>query len=152
MWLSRKHTSVQLLLPLAALLALPACDDDDATNPPVPVEWEAVLAGVGEFEDVAGTVLVSALPTRFTAEIEIEDATPNDDYNWTVALGTCAAPGNAFGVADRYPELEIAANGTAAEAALVNVALDEEEEYIVRVTDVDGQNTVTVACGALEVQ
>lgn len=152
MLLKRKTLSgAQYVLPLMAMLALPACDDDPA-EPPVTSEWEATLVGVGAYAAVDGAAVVTARSTRFTAEIEIEGAAANVDFNWTLARGTCASPGAAIGAADRYPELEVAANGTASAEALVTVALDEDEDYIVRVTDVNGSSTVAVACGALEVQ
>ncbi|HET9439037.1 MAG TPA: hypothetical protein VFO52_02655 [Longimicrobiales bacterium] len=152
MLFKRKTLSgAQYVLPLMAMLALPACDDDPA-DPPVTAEWEATLVGIGAFDEVEGVVLVAARTTSFTAEIEIEGAAANANFNWTLARGTCANPGAAIGAADRYPELEVAANGTASAEALVTAALDEDEDYIVRVRDVNGSGVVVVACGALEVQ
>ena len=42
-------------------------------------------------------------------------------------------------------------DGSAAAEAEVSAALDEDDDYIVRVLDESGAAPVTVACGALEV-
>jgi hypothetical protein len=135
---------------LASTIALAACDDDP-TNPVVPVEWEAQLAGVGEFEDVEGLAAVSATSTSFDAAIEIANAEEDAEFTWRVAEGTCAAPGDRVGAADRYPDLTVEADGTAAADADVTATLDEDEDYIVSVLDETGEDPVTVACGALAI-
>jgi hypothetical protein len=139
------------LLLLAALTAT-ACDDDDPADPPEPVTWEATLAGVGANDDLEGTATVEATSTRFIAEIAIEGGVANDEFKWTVARGTCGTPGAVIGAASSYPDLEVGANGTAAAEATVNVRLDEDDDYIVRVIDVGGSAPVTAACGALGVE
>ncbi|HEX2167126.1 MAG TPA: hypothetical protein VHG09_07790 [Longimicrobiales bacterium] len=136
---------------LASTLALAACDDDSPTDPVTPVEWEAQLAGVGEFEDVEGLAAVSSTATSFDAAIEIAGAEEDAVFTWRVAEGTCAQPGDRIGAADRYPDLEVEADGTASAEADVTAALDEEEDYIVSVLDETGEAAVTVACGALEI-
>lgn len=137
---------------LASTIALAGCDDDSPTDPVVPVEWEAQLAGVGEFADVEGLAAVSATATSFDAAIEIANAEEDAAFTWRVAEGTCAAPGDRVGAADRYPDLEVEADGTASAEADVTAALDEDGEYIVSVLDEAGQAPVTVACGALEIE
>lgn len=136
---------------LACTIALAACDDDSPTDPVVPVEWQAQLAGVGEFADVDGLAAVSSTATSFDADIEIANAEEDAEFTWRVAEGTCAAPGARVGAANRYPDLEVAADGTASAEADVTAALDEDGEYIVSVLDETGQAAVTVACGALEI-
>lgn len=137
---------------LASTIALAACDDDSPTDPVVPVEWEAQLAGVGEFEDVEGLAAVSATSTSFDAAIEIANAEEDAEFTWRVAEGTCAAPGDRLGAADRYPDLTVEADGTASAEADVTASLDEDEDYIVTVLDESGEDPVTVACGALEIE
>jgi hypothetical protein len=61
-------------------------------------------------------------------------------------------PGDRIGGADRYPDLEVEEDGTAAAEADVTAALDEEEDYIVSVLDESGAEPVVVACGTLAVQ
>jgi hypothetical protein len=130
--------------------ALAACDDDPIQ--PVPaVEWAADVVGVGEYAAVEGIAAVSARQTSFDADIEIAGAGEGAAFTWQVAAGTCAEPGDRIGAANRYPDLEGEADGTAAAEANVTAALDEEEEYIVRVLDESGDEPVTVACGALEI-
>lgn len=152
MWLELGRKSTLLVLPLVTAFTLAACDDDDATNPPLDTEWAATLVGVGTHGEVDGTAVVESNSTRFVAEISITGATAQADFGWTLARGTCATPGTALGAANRYPELDVASNGSAAAEASVPVGLDEDEDYIIRVFDVTGTTTVTVACGALDVQ
>jgi len=134
------------------MFALAACDDDSPTDPVVPVEWEAQLAGAGVYEDIEGLAAVSSTATSFDAAIEIANAEEGAEFTWRVAEGTCAAPGDRVGAADRYPDLEVGADGTAGAEADVTGALDEDGDYIVRVLDETGQAPVTVACGALEIE
>jgi hypothetical protein len=151
MWFELGRKSTLLVLPLVTAFTLAACDDD-TTNPPLDTEWEATLVGVGTHGEVDGTAVVESNSTRFVAEISITGATAQADFGWTLARGTCASPGTALGAANRYPELDVASNGSAAAEANVPVGLDEDEDYIIRVFDVTGTTTVTVACGALDVQ
>ena len=77
------------VLAMVALLAIAACDDDPADPPPTTV-WEAVLEGIAPYEDVEGTAEVAATSNSFNAEIAIEGASEDDEFDWTVARGTCA--------------------------------------------------------------
>lgn len=135
---------------LASTIVLAACDDDP-TDPVVPVEWDAQLAGVGTYDDVEGLAAVSSTATSFDAAIEITNATEDAVFTWRVAEGTCAEPGDRIGAAERYPDLEVGEDGTAEADADVTAALDEDGEYIVSVLDESGDDPVTVACGALEI-
>lgn len=146
---ARRLTALSATL-LASTLLLAACEDDP-TTPVVPVEWESQLAGVGTFDEVEGLAAVSSTSTSFDAAIEITGAAEDAVFTWSVAGGTCAAPGNRVGAADRYPDLEVAADGTASAEAEVTAALAEDGDYIVRVLDETGQQPATVACGALEI-
>jgi hypothetical protein len=128
---------------LASVAFTAACDD--ATAPEDPVLWESELAG----DEVEGLADVSAASGSFAVEIEIANAEPEAELTWRVAAGTCAAPGTRVGAANRYPVLEVDANGLAEAEAVVPAALDEEEDYIVAVLDESGAQPVYVACGAL---
>lgn len=141
----RRFASLTVSL-VASTVVLAACDDDPV-DPIVPVEWLATLTG----DDVEGVASASAAGNSFDAAIEIENAEEDAVFTWGVYAGTCAAPGARIGAADRYPDLEVAADGTAEAEAEVNAALDEEDPYIVRVLDESGAQTVTIACGVLEV-
>lgn len=147
---TRRIASLTVSL-LASTFILAGCDDDP-TEPVTPVEWEAAVAGDGEFEDIEGVAAVSAVATSFDAAIEIANAEADAVFAWHVADGTCAEPGDRIGGADRYPDLEVEADGTAAAEADVTAALDEEEDYIVSILDESGAEAVIVACGTLEVQ
>jgi hypothetical protein len=136
---------------LASTIVLAACDDDSPTDPVVPVEWEAQLAGVGDYDEVDGLAAVSSTATSFDAAIEIANATEDAVFTWRVAEGTCAEPGDRVGAANRYPDLEVGEDGTADADADVTAALDEAGEYIVSVLDESGDEPVTAACGALEI-
>lgn len=133
------------VLALMAVLAVAACDDDPAE--PDTTLLEAVLEGIEPYEDVEGDVDIESRSNSFTAEISIAGANEGDEFDWTVARGTCAQPGNAVGQAASYPALQVDEEGTASAEATVNVALDEDEDYIVRVIDNSGQEPAPVACG-----
>jgi hypothetical protein len=147
---TRRFASLAISL-LSSSFILAGCDDDP-TNPVTPVEWEAAVEGEGEFADIEGIAAVSAVATSFDAAIEIANAEADAVFAWHVADGTCAEPGDRIGGADRYPDLEVEEDGTAAAEADVTAALDEEEDYIVSVLDESGAEPVVVACGTLEVQ
>lgn len=136
---------------LAFTVFLGACDDDSPIEPSDTVEWEAQLAGTAAYEEVEGLASVSSTATSFDAAIEIANGEDGAVFTWQIAAGTCAQPGDRVGAADRYPELEVAADGTAEAEADVTAALDEEDEYIVRVLDASGTAPATVACAALEI-
>lgn len=128
-----------------------ACDDSP-TTPVTPVEYQAALVGTDGHDEVEGSASVTARATGFDAEIEIANAETDAVYTWHVATGTCTQPGSRVGTADRYDDLEVAEDGTAAAAADVPVALSSSGSYIVRVLDESGDEPVTVACGALETE
>lgn len=130
-------------------VVLGACDDDP-TNPDPANAWEATLAGQGTHAEVAGEAAVLSNSVAFAAEIALEDAPADAVFEWAVVEGTCAEPGDVVGEASAYPELEVAANGTAAAEADDDVSLDVDEDYAVVVTDESGAASVLVACGALE--
>jgi hypothetical protein len=148
-----RHPSGRPVLPRLALIvfaatAFVACDDDP-TDPDT-LSWDAELAGVGEFDDVTGIAEVISGTASFVAGIEISDAPEDAEFAWTLRAGTCAAPGTAVGTAASYPTLEVDDDGEAGEQANIAAALDEEDDYIVFVSDESGDESVTVACGALE--
>jgi hypothetical protein len=145
----RRVATVSLSL-LACVLGATACDDDP-TEPIDAVEWTAELAGAGEYADVEGLAAVTSTATSFDAAIEIAGAEADAVFAWLIAEGTCAEPGDRVGAADRYPELEVEQDGTAAAEADVTAALDEEGDYIVSVVDESGAEDVTVACSAIVV-
>ena len=128
----------------AAAAATGACDDD-GTSPPDPVLWEAELAS----NVLAGLVDVSAQSNGFTAAIGIEDAAVDAVFTWHIAEGTCAVPGDRIGAATIYPELEVAADGTAEAEATVAFGLEDDGDYIAEVFADDEGEAVQVACGAL---
>ena len=134
---------------LASTIALAACDDDPV-DPVDAIEWEAELSGVGEYAEVEGIGALSATTNSFDAAVEIANATEDAVFIWEVAEGTCAQPGDRLGAATDYPDLEVAANGTASAEADVNAAVDEEEDYVLRVIDDSGNAPVVAACGAFE--
>lgn len=135
---------------IASTLMLAACDEDPV-QVVVPDEWQAELAGVGAYEDVDGLAAVSSISTAFEATIDIASAEEGAEFTWRVAEGTCGAPGDRVGAADRYPDLEVEADGTATAEANVTAALADEDDYIVAVIDESGEDPVTVACGALAI-
>lgn len=135
---------------LASTLAVAACDDDPV-QPSADIEWEAELTGVGEYAEVEGLAAMSSSRTSFDVAIEIANATEDDVFAWEVAEGTCAEPGDRLGTAADYPDLEVAADGTAGAEADANAALDEDGDYVVRVIDDSGEAPVVVACGAFAV-
>ena len=139
-------------LPIAMLLFAAAACDDDSSEPGDPIEWTADVAGVGTFDEVEGTATVLSTSSAFEAAIEIASAPADTSFVWRVATGTCTQPGTIVGTADRYPELETAANGSAEAEANVTAALNPSGSYIVRVTDESAATPVTVACGALNVE
>jgi hypothetical protein len=130
---------------------LAACDDDPVQVVP-PVEWQAEIAGVDAHEAVEGLAVVASTATAFAAEIEIANAEEDAVFTWRVAEGTCANRGDRIGGANRYPDLEVEADGTATAEAAVTAALDEDEDYIVAVYDESGATAVLVACGPLAVE
>ncbi|HEX6308057.1 MAG TPA: hypothetical protein VFZ69_07710 [Longimicrobiales bacterium] len=132
---------------LACSIGLAACDDSP-TDEGDPIEWEADLTS----NDLDGTVLVSSTRTRFEATIEIANADATEEYAWRIATGTCAQPGQRIGAATLYPDLDVAANGTAEAEATVAAALDEDDDYIAQVIDDSGTSPAVVACGELAVQ
>lgn len=136
-------------LPVALFsLAVVACDDD-SSGPGTPIEWQAELAGVGEFEEVEGTAAVISTRSALEATIELANAPADATFAWTIATGTCAQPGTAIGAATRYPELEVSEDGAAEAEADVPAGLNSAGSYIVRVIDDSGESPVVVACGAL---
>lgn len=143
---SRRLAALSISL-LASTIAVAACDDDPI-EPIDAVEWEAELAGTGEYADVEGVAAMAFTATSFDAGIEIAGATEDDVFAWEVAEGTCAEPGDRLGAAAAYPDLEVAANGTASADADVNAVVDEDGDYIVRVIEDSGEEPVVVACAA----
>jgi hypothetical protein len=132
---------------LASTTVFTACDDDP-TDPVDTIEWLAELTG----DEVEGIAAASSVQTSFEAAIEIENAEEDAVFTWGVFAGTCAAPGARVGAANSYPDLEVAANGTAEAEADVTAVLTGNGAYIVRVIDESGAQPVAVACGALEVE
>lgn len=149
-----RHPSGRPVLPRLALIvfaatAVVACDDDP-TDPDT-LTWEADIEGVGEFDEVTGIAEVVSGTSSFVAGIEIAAAPADAEFAWTLRAGTCAAPGAAVGAAAGYPALEVDDEGAADAQANIASTLDEDEDYIVFVTDESGEESVTVACGALTV-
>jgi hypothetical protein len=148
-----RHPSGRPVLPRLALVvfaatAFVACDDDPIE--PDTFTWEGELAGVGEFDEVSGIAEVISGTASFVAGVQIADAPADATLTWTLREGTCADPGDAVGAAASYPALEVDDDGDAEEQATIAAGLDEEEDYVVVVTDESGDDPVTVACGALE--
>ena len=135
-----------ILTVLAAVTATTACDDD-GTGPSDPVLWEADLTGAV----LDGVADVSAQSNGFTATIEIANGTEDDVFTWRIAEGTCAEPGDRIGAEAIYPDLEVAADGTAEAEATVAFALEEDGDYIAAVLDESGAQPAYVACGALSI-
>jgi hypothetical protein len=136
---------------MVSATAFAACDDSP-TTPVTPMEYQAALIGREGHDEVEGIASVTARATSFDAEIEIANAEADAVYTWQVATGTCTQPGSRVGAADRYHDLEVAEDGTAAADAEVPIALSSSGSYIVRVLDESGDEPVTVACGALETE
>lgn len=147
-----QRTAVRSAVLIVTALVFAACDDDDIVDPDPPISWEAALTGTGNFEDVTGAAEVISNSTAFAAEIAIDDAPADAVFAWAVMEGTCAAPGDRVGAADAYPDLEVNDDGAATAEADDSVALVEDDDYIVVVTDESGDDPVTVACAALELQ
>lgn len=146
----RRRVAVPSALIVTAL-AFTACDDDDLVDPDPAITWEAELAGTGAYEDVTGAAAAVSNSTAFAAEIAIENAAVDAVFTWAVMEGTCAAPGDRVGAADAYPNLEVDDDGAATAEADDTVAMDEEGDYVVIVTDESGEAPVTVACAALAI-
>lgn len=147
---TRRVATLSSALIISAIV-FAACDDSP-TTPVTPVEYQAALVGSDEHDEVEGIASVTARAISFDAEIEIANAEADAVYTWQVATGTCTQPGSRVGAADRYDDLEVAEDGTAAADAEVPVALSSSGSYIVRVLDESGDEPVTIACGALETE
>jgi hypothetical protein len=140
---------VSALLIVAALTA-GACDS--STNPILPDQWEADIAGIDDFDAISGAVGIAAGAASFTATIEIEGAEPESVFGWRVAQGSCEEPGNVLGSAASYPDLEADDEGEAAQTVNITAAMVATGTYHVHVLDESGDEAVVAACGHLSRQ
>jgi hypothetical protein len=144
------------IMSLVALLGLISCGPD---NDPVTVTtpgnltqramWQASLVGVGNFAAVRGTTQAADYGPYFDMTISVTNATAGATLQWRIFPGTCAAPGaTQYGPAQAYPNLVIAAGGTATVTRTISGPLTLEGTYNVRVSTVAAPVTI-VACGNL---
>ena len=142
------------IMSLVALLGVISCSSD---NEPVTVNtpgnltqratWQSSLVGVGNFAAVRGTTQAADYGPYFDMQISLTNATAGATYQWRIFPGTCAAPGaTQYGPAQAYPNMVIAAGGTAAVTRTISGPLTLSASYNVRVSTVAAPVTI-VACG-----
>lgn len=142
---------LRMALPAVALFAFTACES--TTLPPPPDVWAGPLAGEEGHETLAGIAEVVSSGTLFVAGLEIEGAPAEATLTWTVAAGTCGAPGEAYGDPSDYPLLEVDEEGRAEAVTTIarSLSVGEDLHLAIRHHDEEAdEEAVLVACGDLE--
>lgn len=138
----------RMMMVTAALFAIAACDS--STSPGVRDDWSAELEGIGAHDELAATVEVEARETSFTATIDVEGGDEGEEFEWHIARGACATPGDRVGAATAYATIELNAQGEGTKTAQVAQRLYADSTYHVRLFTQEGEeDPETVACGAL---
>jgi len=127
-----------------------ACNNGITTDP-VDREWQATLAGVGEWAHLEGSSTVVATPglVGFDAEATIEGDTPGAVRPWHVHFNTCAAGGGIVGAEAAYPRLEVGPDGTASASVAIAEPLQVGAAYHVNVHRSNEDLATIIACGDL---
>jgi hypothetical protein len=110
-----------------------------------PGAWDVTIVGHEAYPALEGTAGVASQFGSTTAAVRVSGYT-NVVFTWRLHRGTCAAPGSAIGVQDRYPELNLGAGGTAEVTAIINQMLERDGEYSLLVRDTAG---AVAGCGDL---
>lgn len=138
----------RIMIVTTALFAIAACDS--TTEPGVRDDWTAAFEGIGEYEELTADVEVEARETTFTVSISVAGGSEGDEFEWHVAEGACATPGERLGAATAYAAIEVDAEGEGSATAQVVASLHGDGTYHVRLFTQDGdEDPETVACGQL---
>jgi len=133
----------------AAAFLVAACDDDDPIDPGPSHSWAADLAGEGEYEGVAGDLVVTANSVSFSADIEISGAEADGVYSWGIFAGSCDALGTRVGAASLYGDIEADGDGNGAEEASGTGGMISGDDYVAQITTEVAEEDEVVACAEL---
>ena len=125
--------------------------DVDVENPQKRGEdWNARLAGQGNFTRVSGTARATSINAQMTANVSLTGATPGAVHPWHVHEGKCGSGGAIVGDPSAYTPLTVGSDGTAQGNATVGTTLHEARDYHVNVHASTGDMGTIIACGNLE--
>jgi hypothetical protein len=132
---------------------IPIGDDMEPVTPvaPATIEWRATLVDIDASTNITGesVVLQSEGEQSFNAAVSISNDSATCARPWHVHFGTCATGGAIVGNDADYPDLVVAADGTASATAVVGVGLDPAQAYHVNVHYSESQFDRIIACGDL---
>lgn len=145
------HGSLGSIILGAGVLVGCTGDDGDVRGPisgPT-VTWTATIVGNNPYPiSGSASVVLAEDGASFTATIAIERGVPGSTYPWHVHFGTCGDGGGIVGPG-AYPELVVAADGTAATNTIVLQALDTTAPYSVNVHLSPSDLPTIIGCGDL---
>lgn len=146
----RVHARTGAAAALLALLALLAAGCRETPAEPPLTAWSAEVEPTDGRQGPRGAVgaVAEGFNTRLSLAVELGE--PGAAYGWRVRTGSCSAasPSQVGGDA-AYPNVVANDEGMGSASGTIAERLQSRERYHVVIT-APGDETVTLACGALE--
>ena len=113
------------------------------------VDFDAMLDGRGEYNDVNGSVRAVASLGATAVTISLSGTEPGAVHPWHIHYGRCGSGGSVVGPERDYPLLTADAEGSDRVTTTIPVQLDDATRYHVNVHLSQERQEVIVACSDL---
>jgi hypothetical protein len=136
---------LSLLISSALVLGAPSALAESAAEQ----RWQAELQGQGEFQDLNGQAEATSAEGSTTVRTSIAGAPGGGTHPWHIHEGACGSGGSIVGSPGAYEPLQPDSEGQASTEAQIDVALEPDQDYHVKVHASPEDPGTIVACGDL---